>query len=219
MRVLSIDWDYFMDVSSFERAIYFPDGGNEDIGLNISTACWATMYLCNNLEGVGVIHDYDRILEKLKSYRPDRIMITDSHKWLATMCKDVDDLTIWNIDFHHDAFGYGPLNCGNWVNVLKRNKDVTVKWIGREDSEEDKEGFTERCSWDELPEDVDWIFLCRSFVWSPPHLDTMFCRLADIIEDICQGIEEVEPVVLQSRWDKVGEYIEQVRQYLKSIVG
>lgn len=219
MNILSIDWDFFMDVSDMERTMYFPDGGNEGIGLGVSTMVWLTRYLYNSLEDIGVVKEYETLLEKLSEYGPVKVIITDSHKWMATMCEDIEQINIWNIDFHHDAFGDGPLNCGNWVNVLKREKDVTVKWIGREDSLEDRDGLTERCSWEELPEEVDWIYLCRSSVWSPPHLDGLFCRLAEEVEDICQGIVEIEPLALRSRWEEIKGDVERMRQDVRNMYG
>ena len=44
MKILSIDWDYFIDCTSRERAILFPDGGNEYISPALQMFIWESHY-------------------------------------------------------------------------------------------------------------------------------------------------------------------------------
>ena len=44
VKVLSIDWDYFIKATANEREFMFPDGGNEDLPESVQNSVWASHY-------------------------------------------------------------------------------------------------------------------------------------------------------------------------------
>lgn len=186
MKILSIDWDYFINCSASDRAVLFPDGGNERLGIAMSTYVWASRY------------GYEERLEKIKSRSQDidklkkiieknkeayLYICADSHQHLGEFILNPDmekkvkkDLTIVNIDHHHDMFGIGEeLNCGNWLNkVLEKYPETKVKWIRNEDSNTENFVGEDSTNIEDADDTYDVIYICRSFIWSPPHLDKEF---------------------------------------------
>jgi hypothetical protein len=143
LKILSIDWDYFIDATENERMTIFPDP-HDDLPVSITTACWTSRYAenpignCRNLMEVGV---NQKRLQQMKNYlnllskgrNPDiKIMVTDSHKYIyqfisKTMMKHPEfpcvgvPIKLLNIDHHSDAYGIRDTempDCGNWVNYL-----------------------------------------------------------------------------------------------------
>lgn len=187
--ILSIDFDYFIEASSEERDIYFPKGSDE-LPMDMLNYMWKERYLkYPKLKRLGVIRDY-YILKNfliLLSIHKDNIYISDSHKYIKRIIDKFPwnlQLMIVNIDFHHDYYHYyqgeDNLNCGNWLRrVIEERPNTKVKWVRREDSQI----FTLE---GELPfehttdirtifnEKFDYIFICRSPEWSPPHLSSKF---------------------------------------------
>lgn len=194
-RVLSIDWDYLVNATMEERIMMFPDGGNEDLPTAIQDSIWSTHYNYAGLKHICV--DYEA-LKKLKEFieihcRDSRCIIYDSHKFMydevISSTEVGQPIRIINVDFHHDMYenDYDEVDCGNWVNCLYENENFrkTHKcdhywWVAREDSDrhpEYKDYLTE-ITIDNLKDfegfDCDLLFICRSSVWSPPHLDGEF---------------------------------------------
>ena len=97
-------------------------------------------------------------------------------------------LRIINIDFHHDYYHYysgeDKYNCGNWLRrVIEERPETKVKWIRRKDSQlYSLEGiFPFEHTTDIktiLDERFDYVFICKSPEWSPPHLSNKFEELA-----------------------------------------
>ena len=115
-------------------------------------------------------------------------MIANSHKEIIELISDsialalCDGISIEvdNVDFHHDRFDNGSnLNCGNWVLWLDDLVDLKYRWVSRKDSERGEELCEIGIS--DLREDYDYIFLCKSDVWSPPHLDKKFNELQRLL--------------------------------------
>ncbi|WFA09004.1 hypothetical protein [Tissierella sp. Yu-01] len=100
-------------------------------------------------------------------------------------------LKVVNIDFHHDYYHYfmgGDIyNCGNWLRRLVEDRPETkVKWIRREDSQiSSLEGdfpFENTTNIKVLELDkFEYIFICKSPEWTPPHLDIKFNEFIDFI--------------------------------------
>ena len=188
MRILSIDWDYFMNCSDEFRALNFPDGGNERIGSALSTWIWGSRYGFNpEIEKVKLLESDLDAVKKLLDYNKGcyYLITADSHKHLGEfiLAPDMEktfekeDIYIANIDHHHDAYGIGDaLNCGNWINkVVEKYPKTKIDWVGNCDSDKVELENVSRVSLDSLKEkDFDIVYLCRSGVWSPPHLDKQF---------------------------------------------
>lgn len=210
LKVLSIDWDYFIDATAGERAVMFPDGGNENLSAAICNYIWAVRYVDNEklaevpLDGAAL----GRVKNLLKSTigKGTHIVVADSHKHMykevlslfRNLSHEVVDL--WNIDFHHDVYNMDNpvgVDCGNWLGLLSHASDPqsTFHWIGRGDSDigGNKSGDStvlDRFPWLELStiseipneEPFDLVFLCRSGMWSPPHLDNSFLSLTRFLK-------------------------------------
>lgn len=230
MKILSIDWDYFINCSEDFRAVYFPDGGNEDIGLAMSTFVWTRRYAANrDIEQVKVLESDIDLIKKIVDKNKDRFyfICADSHKHLGEFLTDESmqeklkgqELEIVNIDHHHDAYNIGEkLNCGNWVNkVLEMYPETKVKWIKNCDSQETENDKIERISFKDIEnESFEIIYLCRSGIWSPPHLDKQFGVLNRFINKRAGVTLFREEIV--NRWDSdFQKDVKQTEQFFKDI--
>lgn len=191
--VLSIDFDYFIDASSQVRDMYFPNV-NDEIANNKLQSMWEERYLrYPELKKIGVIDDFyilKKFLMELNIPKGNFIK-ADSHKYIKNIIERLPgilQLMMVNIDFHHDYYHYYKgsdyCNCGNWLRrVMEERPDIKVKWIRRKDSqiycldgivpfehtEDIKSIYNEK---------FDYVFLCRSPEWSPPHLKNKFEEMA-----------------------------------------
>lgn len=195
-RFLSIDWDFFIDATADERAIMFPDGGTENLPDSIRKYVWDSRYSDPRLEKIGVDLDSFKYIQKLCRAFTGKCFITESHKYAFDFIMENttpnEQFEVYNIDFHHDLydFGHKKVNCGNWATKLKEKRpNMKYVWVNREDSEQlSKEevkvvilqmsfdAFMSRCG-DDFQGLSNHLFLCRSDMWSPPHLDKYFRRL------------------------------------------
>ena len=199
MRVLSIDFDYFQAVSK-ELIHNYPDG--HDLNSQLSAIIWASNIAYKpELENVELMEDeFQNILQILKNQRYIRaIQISQSHKDIYDFIKAYADggkLSITNIDMHHDMFNSNPgVDCGNWVShILKEYPDTRYNWICNPISKE-VYGLKEDGRFDMVKESLapiltkqyDYIFLCRSNQWLPPHLDNRFDELKEaLIQNACR---------------------------------
>ena len=227
MNILSIDWDYFINCSDDFRTMYFPDGGNEKIGSAMSTYIWSKRYAENpDIEQIKIKEKYiDQLKEVIEHNRDMYYYIcADSHKHLGEFLLEESiqekfkgkDLEIVNIDHHHDAFNIGDkLNCGNWVNkVIKAYPNVEVRWIGNEDSDPAKDDHIKSITWDDIKDETfEIVYLCRSGVWSPPHLDKQFGVLQRFINKRAGNAIFREEI--PNRWDE--DFKKDVKQFRQSI--
>lgn len=194
--ILSIDFDYFINCSSEERAIYFPQGSDE-IPEEKLESMWEERYRNYPfIKRLGVIDEY-YILKKylmLLKISKSNIYISESHKYIKRIIDKLSwnmQLKIVNIDFHHDYYhfyrGEDSLNCGNWLRrVVEERPDTKVKWIRREDSQtitlEGEFPFNHTSNIREIfDEQFDYVFICKSPEWSPPHLTGKFNELVSSI--------------------------------------
>ena len=72
MRILSIDFDYFIDASIEVRNECFPDG-HDNFSPEITKFVWEGRYeFHDNLKDIGLIADYDKMCEYFGLYRFNR---------------------------------------------------------------------------------------------------------------------------------------------------
>lgn len=126
-------------------------------------------------------------------------------------------LNLVNIDMHHDLINDNfRIDCGNWIsyviNKLRKNNIKTkITWICNQVSldiynlkqDEFKEyGMEIHTNLSPL-KDITWelIFLCRSDIWLPPHLDEPFQQLANFIIDHSISAD-MEEGILDIRYTK-----------------
>lgn len=229
MRVLSIDWDYFISANMSERAVLFPDGGAEEVSEYVQDMIWMGRYVDPRLEKIGVekqaISDIKRILRKADRGRT-KYMIADSHKHIYDFILDNkhswdDNILVANIDFHHDVYGKGSteLHCGNWMIHLmnKYGSKGIYRWIARKDSDfisyPRLNTVVENFSSIEGDE-FDLVYICRSGMWSPPHLDEEFKKAFKWIAD--KKPTTVQQGIFESRYSK--EFRKAVKSH-REVVG
>lgn len=254
LKVLSIDWDYFIKATNDERSIMFPDGGNENLSPYIQNVIWTSHYgsPAYNLEKIGVDREALKKIRfvlnnqrNIKSHHLAAAMaITDSHKYAYDFIENSlespqQPIEVYNVDFHHDIYdicdtyditdngvpGDSSINCGNWLRKLCENYEVKPHWVAREDSDPEAD-FQEpipRATLDDLMNiQFDVVFICRSGMWSPPHLDIEFIRLVSPFVHKWHSIGDEN--ILKSRYNAefkktVESYKRQMSEITKNMAG
>lgn len=203
LNVLSIDFDYFQKTTKHTIHTCYPDG--IDLPTELSTIVWATYYenpkIYEHLKHVTILNDELQLLRQIltsddNTQKTAPVMITNSHVHIydfihkCTNTFHSENINIVNIDMHHDMFNDNTeLNCGNWLSHIAQDfKRHNISWICNPLSLECY-GFTK----DEIPKvntslkaitdcKFDIIFLCRSDNWFPPHLDSEFHNIVQLIQ-------------------------------------
>lgn len=231
MRILSIDWDYFIDATATERAALMPDGGNENLPWGIQSTIWVNHYAKNMGFGGGKLgreHLIEvpirrtelidlRTLLAATVTKKTRVYIAESHADIFNPVKCMtreftEEFELINIDHHHDCYGYGigansPVDCGNWLNkVIEQSHDnAHVNWVKNPDSEEWRLGDLTPVTLRQIDhrQPFDMVFLCRSGMWSPPHLDKHFLVLSQYLNKRCKGQAiHTAKTTREDRWTK-----------------
>ena len=202
-RVLSIDWDYFQDVTK-KQIINYPDG-NETLG-ELNNLVWAVRYsdMYPNFDPREISINkklYDEMMNIIKfQTKGTPARIAESHAQCYNFIKyefnPGDIIELYNVDLHHDLFNDNEeeMNCGNWILYLMKSYEVYLSWFNRSVSLEayklskknkDMRMYTD--SLDEIKHTLfDAVFLCRSGAWIPPHLDPMFEKMGNVIASRCK---------------------------------
>jgi hypothetical protein len=228
--ILSIDWDYMIQASTYERAKMFPDGGNENIGKGLQNYIWLSRYADSvvnaEMRGGKAMTDIkadDGELEQLyaviKKHKKSKtkMSVHESHKDIAAMFKKGrfadGSHDVINMDYHHDCYvtNDNEIHCGNWCQVLSwKGRIDRLCWVRREDSGDDENGIITDTYYGlkalldspaVLSSGIDHIFICRSGVWSPPHLDDSFIMMVLNIENILSAGNIKGLYKLVKRWD------------------
>lgn len=191
-RILSIDFDYFLDTDLDTRNLKFPDG--ED-GMTDDKLVELWNYFYNKypeIADIGVIKPFFNFCEDLSKLKRGAVYFAESHREIARffpVIESEEHLEVVNIDFHHDNYAGGSqLDCSNWVRHLKEFKpNAHIKWIRREDSEtaslfgdfpyEHTEDLT-------IDGEFDYIFICFSPEWTPPHLRIYYKALLTYVSHL-----------------------------------
>lgn len=226
MRILSIDFDYFIstDIRGLSRYL----DSSCEFPRTINEAIWIARYgdINNGNKTIEESIKFDfRNFEKLKIYLKNKKFkyfgVSNSHAYIYNFIKsnissEDENIEIWNIDFHNDESNNDTrLNCGNWLKLLKNNRffNITSYWINKELSYMNgNSSYLKQIK--DLPENFDLIFLCKSESWVPPHFDTHFNNLFHIITSLSENSiifgDELEDL-LSNRYnqkfkDKVKEF-------------
>lgn len=222
-RFISVDWDFFIDATFDQRVMMFPDGGNENLPTSLRDYIWDTHYRHPELKNMKVTSDYKYLLSICKTFQGEAF-VADSHRWAFNFIMDntkPDEVfEVWNIDFHHDLYNFttrgGEVNCGNWATMLQKYRpNMKYKWVCCETSDAtagedvvDVETYTMdefRMQFRDTPEDFQYLFMCRSAVWSPPHLDKKFVIAVKAIKcklTLEQGITRPRPYEIPTELDE-----------------
>lgn len=227
MRVLSLDWDYFIDATADERFALFPDGGNENMPQGLQNIIWNGRYMNHDnpelkqLKDIGIKQGELTTLYKLLKHMVvdgfTQVVIADSHRHaydaITNMADQLDPsvIELYNVDYHHDCYFSHeedrPVDCGNWVYKLikKYGDDLIVSWIRQPDSDPWKDGELWEMKLTDLSDRLfDLVVLCRSGMWSPPHLDQHFISLAKRLRKIAgrEQCQVIDRYVMSSRYTK-----------------
>lgn len=188
-RILSIDFDYFIDTDIHTRNTIFPKGVDEKPKDELEEE-WEVAYVNSKIAEVGVINTFETCCNALKNLRFGKVIVSDSHKEIARifmkLCSN-DSLEVINVDFHHDNYisGGNKVDCANWVrHLMKHFPDTKFTWIRREDSEmislEGEFPYHSTTNF-AIEGEFDYIFICFSPEWTPPHLYPKF-------KELCQSV-------------------------------
>lgn len=233
-RFLSVDWDFFIDATDVQRITMFPDGGNENLPSSLRDYIWDTYYRNPELENLKVTSDYKYFLHICKTFKGESF-VSDSHKWAYDFILDNtepdEEFEVYNIDFHHDLYDFrtrgSEVNCGNWATILRRDRpNVKYKWVKCDTSDiffnkerVDAEMMSMtifRMLFQDVAEEFQYLFICRSAVWSPPHLDKKFVRAVKSIKcrlTLEEGITRPRPYEVPSEFDGVKAYFDLLKSH------
>lgn len=198
MRILSIDFDYFINTDIETRNDLFPDG-YDNLYEEFLKRLWTEFYLEHpQLKDIDVIDSYNDLVKHMqdRNYVLDKnLFVASSHGDINKILKDIpteEPIDIVNVDFHHDYYHVfssdNELNCGNWVRRLyEKRSDANITWVRRHDSDVrtlDGE-FPHKIIIEDiasiLTKEYDIMFLCLSPEWTPPHLYKFFYSLTSIL--------------------------------------
>ena len=196
MKVLSIDFDYFIKTSILVRNTLFPQAEDIEDAL-IVKRMWDDCYKeYPEIKNIQVDDDellvLYRILFSLK--RKLSLHVFDSHAKMYDVIKDEKPSVLVNVDFHHDFYYMygGKVTCANWLMKADQlhhfNKEEVI-WVKRNDSETSSIGgefpFTTLNNLHELENlriDFDTVFLCLSPEWTPYHLNGVYINLVKYLD-------------------------------------
>lgn len=136
--VLSIDFDYFQDVTP-EILAEYPDG--IDVSSELSTIIWGSKYCFSkrNILEIKPLSDEISLLRDLlkKQDLETKILISQSHReiyeWIHDNVSIGEQLKLINIDMHHDMINDNKkVDCGNWVTFIMNEygrDNMYFRWI------------------------------------------------------------------------------------------
>lgn len=226
LQILSVDWDYFIMATMETRVKLFPDGG--DYAPLLEDRVWQTHYASEpKLTGVKT---YTREVAELRQFLFKNINVAvasalvNSHKY----CYDFVHKYFWgrplkivNIDFHHDVYNnHIGVSHGNWLLKLCEESDkIHPYWVARPSSGKNDMGI-------ELPTisfkeaiagEYQGVFVCRSGLYSPPHLDRVFVETFNIMRRYPNLLYEDK--ILENRFSKTfKETCEKLRELEKQYI-
>lgn len=180
MKVLSLDWDYFI-TASLDTRDYFPTYDPNDTP-SVIREKWAEKFIgYAGLDSIPVDeHAVSLLTNFLMGRRFRNKFVCESHEGILRMLGKEKDLEIVNVDFHHDYYTQllpdGSPSCGSWLQWLDaKERCKSISWCRREDSEMysllgnfPHESFTD-LSRVFKGASYDAVFFCFSTHWAPPH--------------------------------------------------
>lgn len=199
-RILSIDFDYFQDTTENTVKQYYPDG--VDLPSNLTSVIWSSVYSKNSpgYEAIQNVKVNQELLNQAKnlilSQEDIPVVFTQSHlgiwKEIKNRCVRGQNAFLTHIDFHDDMMNgnekLGIIDCGNWISFFMKFCHTKMIWFTRYTAMKlygIKPGelpiFADDLSYLlRHKQQYDFIFICRSDPWTPPHLDPEFNNLIDL---------------------------------------
>lgn len=196
-RILSIDFDFFIDADLYTRENMFPDGVDEKPREELKKE-WDYFYKkYPHIKDLGVIFSHAIMCHSLSKLTRGIVLISESHKDIALILERLsmgDDVEVINYDFHHDNYISGGMyiDCANWVrHLMNFRPDTKFEWRHRIDSEitslmGDFPYNKTLCEdiFTDIEGEFDYIFICFSPEWTPPHLRTKYVELCRSVDHL-----------------------------------
>jgi hypothetical protein len=208
MRVLSIDWDYFVEEDPMLDWGHREDGIFLDMMWKIRRIDGKDMRKLAPFRGneVELAASFFRMM--LKGYD---LSVAESHLAILDVIGDERDLEIINIDAHHDIFYRQPccdldvnsednikrIDCGCWAgHLIHQGRVTSYTQVYPEWRRKLPENYNGKAKWIDSHgckskfvfgppplkwKQVDKIFVCRSGCWSPPEYDARFTRFVKLL--------------------------------------
>ena len=196
MNILSIDFDIIMEPTINYYNGWTGKGWKNILKENPGFITAKASFFNFNL----ILH----ILEKILTYNTS-IYVAYDHKTIVDFLENDSDLTIYNIDHHHDL-SYGEkqtkedtlnhLNCGNWAKYLFDNNQMKkYVWLKNNNSIEFSDDYLDKNEYnyeiksfnnfvheDFFDINFDKVYICLSPEWVPPYYFDLFMGLIEWIE-------------------------------------
>ena len=203
MNVLSIDFDWIMEPTI--EAYNSLSHGRDAFG---PAEIWRIIQ--GKIPGFSPECDLNKftdlfffLKEKVNGIDKDNIKIAFNHEEIYDFLDKDFDVSLYNIDHHHDM-GYPQndseenkeralegLGCGNWVSFLNKNKKIKqYTWIGNHNSNppmniisNDYDNFIFTTDLNALCSvKFDKIFICASWEWVPLKYRNLFDILISLLD-------------------------------------
>lgn len=231
MKILSIDFDYFQDVSPEVLVTCYPDG--KDLPTWLTFITWAHHYATAYDELMSVKIDethfkqLKQILDRQDFYTP--CMAVQSHKHIYDFIKKhysdkYCGAHIVNIDMHPDYTNdNSDIDCGNWVShIISDIPKCKLTWIANKVSEDvyGLESIREVMKYDFdsiMGINFDLIFLCRSDTWFPPHLDSYFDELYRMLLNNFYSVMTDQQITEPRNFDEIRANAREYRKQLETL--
>lgn len=188
-KMLTIDWDFFIDVSLSDRTDTFPHITDGSLSYNPDNSLWDKVSCNTRLFN----KDFNQLVSCISSMKGlfKNTFVSENHGEaynVFNLCGGFDEIV--NVDFHHDLyFGSSHLCCDNWCTLLKNKNQFKYFWVKRKDSVTTTFG-------EEVDANIlsfskllcliksgcfNTIHLCRSDLYTPPKFDPYFDLLKNTI--------------------------------------
>lgn len=239
-KVLSIDFDYFQEVTEDTVKKYYPDGC--DLPSKITSVVWSPKYnkLYKGYSDIAFMKLNEQLFKQAKQILMEQdtntpCIIEQSHiKIWDAITSEVpiskeNKLQLVHIDFHHDFINdnekQGIVDCGNWVYHATHLYTAQLLWFTRSESLKcyGMEPGEIPCFTDDLSRIIgcgpwfDMIFICRSDPWTPPHLDKRFDELKQLCEDRFSDIYIGESVESPRNMDEILHAAKEIEDMYKTM--
>lgn len=202
MRLLSVDWDYFVPSIDLEFAgdstarVPYAVGTGEYFSDDMLDALWDTRtatLLARHIPLPGTSGEETGFWDRFSVARDASLYYADSHAQAAGIERRMEVDEVWNYDAHHDC-GYegsvddvdrlGWVGCANWMCYYSLRGAALHLRYPRWRVDAAARELPPRCPVDRALDGdptstFDVLFVARSGAWTPPWLDHAFDAFLD----------------------------------------
>ena len=235
LNFLTLDWDYFFTASEELRQRCFQIYRTENAPAHQHIFSWAYSYydFGEELLNIKIKPEAYDILKKIKLNRSAEVYICKSHtnayhvfSSFLQKYRKTPRINLLNIDHHsdtlHEIKGLYSLqdtgvHCGNWLYCFMKQAKGNYWWVCDEDSEKIALPSSLKFCTDikDAPlESLKWaaVLICRSDIWSPPHLDDEFTKIfMPYIQSTYSFVMDAD--IWQSRYPAIRKLADEIIEY------